>query len=139
MKPSSKAKLAVVVSAFVLSLGLSQQSIAHKAKTVTMHKHKAHHHHHLPKAHHKFTWKGLSYFVAGGLFYRFVDDHYTVVSTPHGARLKVLPGKAKVVVVDKKHYHIVNGHYYRYSKKHHDYVLVKQPHKHKHVKVVAHF
>ncbi|MBB6520977.1 DUF6515 family protein [Pseudoteredinibacter isoporae] len=136
MKPSSTTKVAISSIALIAGLVLSQQSIAHKVKTVTVHKHGGHHHQ-LPKVHAKFVWKGLHYFVAGGLFYRYIDNHYTVVATPHGARLKVLPGKGKIVIVNSQHYHLVNGHYYRYNKKHHDYVLVKKPHK-KHVKVVAH-
>lgn len=135
MKPSPKVKVAVGIVALIAGLVLSQQSIAHKVKNVTVHKHNKHHH--LPKVHSKFVWKGLQYFVAGGLFYRHIDNHYTVVATPHGARLKVLPGKARIVVVNNHRYHVVNGHYYRYNKKRHDYVLIKKPH-HKHVKVVAH-
>ncbi|WP_353405674.1 DUF6515 family protein [Pseudoteredinibacter isoporae] len=135
MMPSPRIKITLAVLILLGGLAQSQQSIAHKVKTTTVHKHNGHHQ--LPKVHTKFVWKGGHYVVAGGLFYRYTNHHYTVVATPHGAHLKVLPGKANIVVINHQRYHVVNGHYYRYNKKRHDYVLVKTP-RPKPIKVVAH-
>lgn len=156
MKPSPNRPLAqaFVIAALTAAAFTSQNTMAHKVKTVTVHKHNPHHsshhhgsHHHnpshnsthqLPKVHHKFSWKGLGYFVAGGLFYRHIDGHYSVVAAPFGAHFNELPGKAKVIVIDKRSYHLVHGQYYRYNRKHQHYVLVQKPHS-KRVKVVAHY
>ena len=150
MKPSPNRPFtqAFVIAALTAATFASQNTMAHKVKTVTVHKHsnnshhsshyQSSHAHQLPRVHHKFSWKGLGYFVAGGLFYRHIDGHYSVVAAPFGAHFNELPGKAKVIVIDKRPYHLVHGQYYRYNRKHQHYVLVQKPHS-KRVKVVAHY
>ncbi|WKN33877.1 DUF6515 family protein [Porifericola rhodea] len=78
-----------------------------------------------PKVSVKVNYNNVNYRVHNHVYYKPVNGRYIVVSPPVGIRVKVLPAKARRVVVKKHVYYYYEGSFY--SPEAEEYVVVQPP------------